>query len=220
MKRRRHGRRTSAQNKGAVAYIVVSYVPLLRGAPGLTMAPQGAAKLLESVSDADTGHVEAIVWAQDDSEVPWPVLVLERADEVFEHLVEWSEGSPATWFKLAWLAGDGEYALALFPRVDKSVERYKLAHRLGTGQEIPADARFQVVFRPILFRGPESALSREMLQGLPACVRVGFLSRRELPSTLAEIDPSNVRHCGPLDVEHDSADLDRLLGGPGIPGGR
>lgn len=198
-------------------YIVVSYVPLLRGEPGVTMSPEDAARVLESVPDTEAGHVEAIIWALDESDTPWPLLVLERAAEVFDHLVDWSEGSPTSWFKVAWFAAGGEYALALLPRVERSVERYKLACRLGANEELPENARFEVVFRPILFRGPESAVSREMLATLPPRIRVGFLSLRDLPSNVTEIDPSHVRHCGPLDVERDPAYLVQLLGAPGMP---
>ncbi len=143
------------------------------------MSPERAAQLLEPASESNAGHVEAVVWARDDSGTPWPVLVLERAAEVFEHLVEWSEGSPATWFKLAWTVNEDEYALALLPRVDKSVERYKLARRLASGKDVPSDATFQVVFKPVLFHGPVSTLSRDLLPRPPSRVRVGFLSRAQ-----------------------------------------
>ncbi|HLK36369.1 MAG TPA: hypothetical protein VKU41_06420 [Polyangiaceae bacterium] len=97
-------------------------------------------KLLESVPDAEAGHVEAIIWARDASGAPWALLVLERAVEVFDHLVDWSEGSPASWFTVAWSAAAGEYAVALLPCTEKSVERYRLACRLGVGEE-PSCAR-------------------------------------------------------------------------------
>ena len=60
------------------------------------MDPSEVAPLL----DTDAGHVDAVVWAVGDGGEYSPVFAMARADEVFEHLVEWSEGSPVSWFKL------------------------------------------------------------------------------------------------------------------------
>ena len=198
MKKRR--RRTKAPKPET--HLVVSYVPLLRGQAGATIPIERAADALESILNTDAGHVQAVVWAQDDSGAPWPILVLEHAAEVFEHLVEWADGSPSTWFKLAWNAVSDEYALALVPKVEKSVERYRIARRL-LGEDVPSDARFQIVFRPVQFRGPASPVAQWMLRRLHAAARVGFLPRAELPAALSNIDPTTVRFCGPLEVEHD-----------------
>jgi hypothetical protein len=81
--------------------------------------------------------------------------------------------------------------------------RYRLARRLFAGEDVPADARFRVVFVPIIFRGPESPLARAMLPRLPSRVRVGFLARADLPAGLSGLDVAAVRTCGPFEVEHD-----------------
>jgi hypothetical protein len=184
-------------------HVVLSYVPLLRGQAGATMDLERVENIVGPVFETDAGHVEAVVWAQDERGLPWPILVLDRADEVFEQLVEWAESSPASWFTVAWAARADEYALALMPRAERSVERYRLARQLTTGEDVPAGARFEIIFRPILFRGPVSALSRDMLGRLPERVKVGFLRRSALPVDVANIDPSSVLFCGPLEVVHD-----------------
>lgn len=209
-KRRR--RRDASSKKAGSTHLVVSFVPLLRGEAGTTIAIERARETLGPMLETDAGHVDAVVWAGDDDGSPCPILVLDRADEVFEHLVEWAEGSPAAWFTLACATRGGNYTLALMPRVDRSVERYRMARRLISGEEVPADASFRIVFRPLLFRGPMSAVSREMLARLPARVRVGFLPRGELPGDPSDLDFSTVRLCGPIDVEKDRTGyLRRLL---------
>ena len=50
---------------------------------GATIALERARETLGSMLDTDAGHVEAVVWAGDDDGSPWPILVLDRADEVF-----------------------------------------------------------------------------------------------------------------------------------------
>lgn len=193
-------------------YLVVSYVPLLRGVPGMMLELEQANDALDAALQTEAGRVEAVVWALDESGSPWPVLVLERAAEVYEHLVEWSEGNPAAWFTLAWTAAGGSYALALVPRYDRSIERYRAARILFAGEAVPADAQFKIVFVPVTFSGPESSIAREMLPRLPSRVRVGFLARAELTADLSDIDAEAVRTCGPVEVERDRTGyLERLL---------
>jgi hypothetical protein len=43
------------------------------------------------------------------------VLVLEQAEAIAEHLVEWAEGDPGSWFRIAMGQHRGRYALALLP---------------------------------------------------------------------------------------------------------
>lgn len=205
--------RRQRRSRQAVTHFVISYVPLLRGEAGATIEPERAAEVIGPIFDTDAGHVDAVVWAHDDRGLPWPIFVLDRAEEVFEHLIEWAEGSPSNWFRLVWAARGDEYALALVPRAERSLERYRLARRLTTGKDVPADARFEIVFRPVLFRGPKSPISTDMLSRLPKQVRVGFLSRSALPANLASLDSTSMPFCGPLDVEHEEGGyLGGLLG--------
>ena len=44
-----------------------------------------------------------------------PVLALQQAPAIAEHLIEWSDNEPAKWFKLYLKERDGRYALVLAP---------------------------------------------------------------------------------------------------------
>ena len=142
-------RRRGCELRTGGVLVLVSYVPLLRGAPGQLLAPDAVGSLL----DTDAGHVDAIVWAIDDAGRFSPIFAMARAEEAFEHLVEWSEGSPATWFQLLYDydENDDEYAMALVPNVQRSVDRSRLAHSLATGVEASHE-EVRVVFQPLLFR--------------------------------------------------------------------
>jgi hypothetical protein len=199
---------------------VVSYVPLLRGEAGISLEVGRAIEIFRSVP-TDAGHVEAVVWAGDDDGSPWPILVLDRADEVFEHLVEWAEGSPAARFKVAWTTHGNNYALALMPRIDRSVDRYKIARRLISGEDGRGDASFRIVFRPLRFRGPTSAVSRESwLACRLECVSASFLEAncQPIPPT------STFRPCDSAvrskwkEIEPDTSDVCCASGATG-PGG-
>lgn len=178
--------------------VLVSYIPLLRGVPGLLVDPSEVAPLL----DTDAGHVDAVVWAVGDGGEYSPVFAMARADEVFEHLVEWSEGAPASWFKLIIDESDDEYALALVPDVQRSLDRFLLARSMVAGTEVlPEDVR--VVFQPILFRGPKSDLSRRVLPSLRDEVAIGFIDVESLRAGIERLDPRAASSIGPLRCERD-----------------
>lgn len=173
--------------------ILVSYVPLLRGLAGQLLAPDAVGPLL----DTDAGHVDAIVWALDDAGRLSPIFAMARAEQVFEHLVEWSEGSPATWFRLLYDENDNEYAMALVPDVQRSLDRFHLAHSIATGAEASHE-EVKVIFQPLLFRGPKSEVSRRALPLLGEQVTVGFVDVDALSDGLACLDPRAVSEIGPL----------------------
>lgn len=185
--------------------VLVSYVPLLRGVPGQLVNAADAAPLL----DTDAGHVDAVVWAVSDSGEFSPVFAMARADEVFEHLVEWSEGTPAIWFKLAVDENDDEYAMALVPDVQRSLDRFLLARSLISGVDVPPSDDVRVVFQPLVFRGPKSEVSRRALPLLRDEVTVGFLDVRELSAGLDRLDPCSASSIGPLRFERDRGLLSR-----------
>ena len=178
--------------------VLVSYIPLVRGAPGELVDPADVAPLL----DTDAGHVDAVVWAVGDGGAFSPVFAMARADDVFEHLVEWSEGAPAIWFKLLVDESDDEYAIALVPDVQRSLDRFLLARSMVAGAEVlPEDVR--VVFQPILFRGPKSEVSRRVLPSLRDEVAVGFIDVESLRAGIERLDPRAASSIGPLRCERD-----------------
>lgn len=179
--------------------VLVSYVPLLRGLPGQLVEAAELAPLL----DTKVGHVEAVVWTLGDEGEISPIFAMDRADEVFEHIVEWSEGAPATWFKLYVDENEDEYALALVPDVQRSLDRFLLARALLTGADASSHDEVRVVFRPLLFRGPKSDVSRRALPLLSEAVTVGFLDVRTLSAGLDCLDPRGPSHIGPLRCERD-----------------
>jgi hypothetical protein len=185
--------------------VLVSYVPLLRGLPGQLVDPAAVAPLL----DTGAGHVEAVVWAVGDGGEFLPMLAMARAEEVFEHLVEWSEGSPATWFKLLIDENDDEYAMALVPDVQRSLDRFHVARSLIVGADVPP-AEVRVVFQPLVFRGPKSDVSRQVLPTLRDEVAVGFVDVEALRAGLERLDcafrpwrldPRAASRIGPLRCE-------------------
>jgi hypothetical protein len=64
VKRRRH-RRDASSKTVATTYLVVSYVPLLRGEAGATFELEQATDLLDAAMATGAGHVVAVVLGRD-----------------------------------------------------------------------------------------------------------------------------------------------------------
>jgi hypothetical protein len=161
---------------------------------------------LDDPEIADAGDAVAVCWMRDGEGPTYPVFGLERADEIFEHLVEWAEGSPATWFALTWTVDDHSYALALIPDLARSVERYRIARRLHGFDERSTSASTRVLSSPIIFSGPLSETGRTAIHGLQGTSRVGFLDAKWIIDGVGETAAAEVQWIGPLTVRRDSED--------------
>ncbi len=185
--------------------IIVSYVPLLRGHPGELLSAERAEELVAT----GAGHVEAVLWTLEADGEFVPILALTRGDEIFEHLVEWSEGSPASWFHVEFDEDGDRYALAIVPDAERSIERFMLARALVTGTETPVQrAEVVMVFEPLLFQGPLSDASRRALAGLGDAVSVGIVDVDSLGDRAAPSLPESPSKIGLLRCRRRTGILD------------
>lgn len=176
--------------------LIISYVPLLRAAPGV-LAEMSGEKIV-SLLDREAAVADGVVWMMDALGSTWPAPIHRRAREVHQHLVEWSEGDPSTWFDLRVEVCGDEYALALVPRMERSVERFRVAAGLAGTPFDPAVAR--VLSVPLAFAGPKGPTTDEALARVPARVRVGFVEPAELARGVERLDQRAIATVGPIHV--------------------
>src|SRR5262249_31714028 len=62
----------------------------------------------------------ACLWLESAGQ-PRPVLVLDQAKAIADHLTEWAEGDPASWFRLVIAEHGGRYAIPILPRLHRSL---------------------------------------------------------------------------------------------------
>jgi hypothetical protein len=152
--------------------------------------------------------------------------------EIFEHLVEWSEGSPASWFHVEWDDDESEYALAVVPNVERSVQRFMLvadrsgdaktaearlrARGLVTGVKQPMDTEIVVTYEPLLFCGPLSDASRRSLSMLRESVTVGIVDVAGLGSRTTPTLPENPSTIGPFRCVRRAGLLKAAMNGEGF----
>jgi hypothetical protein len=151
-----------------------------------------------------------------------PVLALERAPAIAEHLAEWAGNEPARWFKLYLREREGRYALVLFPELEHSLERFKFAHLLEGGDPI-ADGRVQVITWPLHFVSGAGTAYAAVQDRIGTSVRVGLVDLALLdPDDPFRLDAAAIRDLGPFEVGDPGtpgagAFLDEVLAEPMVP---
>jgi hypothetical protein len=135
-----------------------------------------------------------------------PVLVYDEADKLSEHLIEWSENDPSLWFDLYMFSKDGKYALVLMPKLEKSVERWKIRFQLEFGYPPPDNIEFDIVFNPLSFVSGTSNMFQNLKNRNLILDRmfVGFVSLKDID--MNNIPNDNIKKIGPLSVVEEPND--------------
>jgi hypothetical protein len=130
--------------------VVVSYVPMMvsNDAGRIDLDFEAVS---ESITDCPDGVADGCVWLQDDDGSAHPCLLYAEAEQLAGHLKLWSENEPGEWFQLVIGEYGGRYGMALIPKFDKVVERFRLAFQLRNGYPLPDDMDFEFVFTPLHF---------------------------------------------------------------------
>lgn len=128
--------------------VLFSYIPLVWGDPSANYLENPKA-LQGLVENADATAKCAIWYGHNDKHCI--AFAVDQAADIKNHLMLWSEGKPNAWFDLIGHQKDGMYSIVLMPKLDKSVERWKLNYQLLNGFPAPKDAKFQLFFKPLNF---------------------------------------------------------------------
>ena len=186
--------------------VVVSYVPLLAGEAGrsdLDLAQVGA--LMEQ---APSGVAAACAWFQDEG-LPVACLLYKGARELAVHLKAWAENQPEQWFNLAVAEAGPLYGLALVPRFQKGVERFRTAYQLRNGWPIPQDAEVQMLFKPLHFVSRPGHVFSQVRDQLGARCKVMLLETEDFRG--ADTDPDDGFVLGVFDVVREGPEHEYLV---------
>jgi hypothetical protein len=134
--------------------VIVSYVPLLAGRPGEHLRGDLIEHLVKGRVSAPM--VRAMYWIEAEGEHV-PVLVVDQARAVVEHLVAWAEGHPEEWFEVQLAITPLQYSFVLMPDLQKSIQRYRTARRILHGEVVPASTPFKIICRPLAFTSQDVA---------------------------------------------------------------
>lgn len=173
--------------------IVVSYVPLLYGtAEGPVSRPNGTrldpkSVLGMAVASMPSGAAQGCTWVLDNGLIA-PVLVMENAVRIREHLDWWSEGKPHEWFDLQIAEAKGSFSIAAMPRLKKSVEREAMrAARRGL-QVSGTVSEYHVVHRPLHYVSATNRVSYDQVRKLiRQTSSFGLVDPKELDSGFPDV---------------------------------
>lgn len=134
-----------------VPNVVISYVPLFVGQPGVVFAPEDINNLMKGIDESMLGTAKGAVWTVENGAAT-VTFVIDKAQEISDHLKAWSEGKPSEWFTCQITKNSGGYGMALLPELEKSAMRMKAAYG-ATDEEVKS---VRIVFRPIAFSSVNS----------------------------------------------------------------
>lgn len=168
------------------------------------MIEDGTAVPDDMLAQLPSGEAQACLWTESAGNVS-PVLVLEQAEAITDHLIEWTEGDPGSWFRLAIGEHYGRYGLALLPDLARSSERFKLARRLA-GLPAPEAVEYCHVYRPLHFVSELEHTFQRVRHRLPSRIAFGVVDRGDVdPDHLDQVDIQRLRSLGPFPVASDHA---------------
>jgi len=158
-----------------------------------------------ALRDEIPATVAGILWASADGR-PSAILIMERAREIAEHLIAWSENEPQEWFDACFVEHAGKYAMALFPRVRRSIERWRVATALQTGIMPPEDVSVEVMFRPLAFSSQSGAQTFTRVKGdIGDRIRVHVLDVSDMRENPNDIAPDSFIELGDFCVGSDES---------------
>lgn len=181
--------------------MIVSYMPLLTGEPGRTISADDPelSEMLRQADECPGGHIEACLWAADGEHVT-PVFIMDKAHAIADHLSEWSEERPGEWFALCFAEREGRYAAILFPNINQSVARFRVA-RLHCYEEIVTAKDYQVLFRPLCLVSSLQHIFSQVRCRIPEQSSVGFLDAGDVDrGNPLDVDAERIKMVGPFGV--------------------
>ena len=115
-----------------MSMILFSYIPLLEGEAGITIENPEFDEISRMMESVPSGAAEACIWVNDpdNHKKISPILLYDKAKEIVAHLNRWTEEKPTDWFNLHIKEKYGKYVIALIPRIDRSLQRHKIAYQL------------------------------------------------------------------------------------------
>lgn len=190
-------------------YLVISYFPKYYplNRPGVAFELQTDNMIMPKAGGA---AIKACLWMVVDDQY-CPVFVLDDAQGVYDHLLCWSEKRPVDWFKLQAMSYGGRYGLAMIPRVEKSIERFKTARFINFGEIISSKSKFNVVFDPLCFISGGSGVFDNICGDFGDHMKVYFLDCCDLPKNPVDIDFGKAILVGEFELEKSSQYIKDLI---------
>ncbi len=134
--------------------------------------------LENATSKIVSGTAEGCLWAQNENGTISAILLMNQAKEILDHLTAWADNKPQDWFHVSLLHRDGKFALALFPRLMKSVQRMSVRMMMDGEAPLTQDD-CSIFFDAINFSSGDTNYVK-VKDKIGKTMTVGFLDKKDL----------------------------------------
>lgn len=180
--------------------LVCSYVPLLGGRCDRRPVTRGRVirRLLAEAARCPSGQASALLWLADSGGV-LPVFVLDEADAIADHLLDWCGGAVGDWFALC-LGDRGPRAVAvLVPNLTRPIGQFEAA----AADRMKTDG-FELLVRPLFFVSRRSHAFGLVGRAVTSSTRVGLLDATAFASAHPpSLALTRIRTVGPVGMWRD-----------------
>lgn len=122
--------------------MMISYIPLFYGANSVFDINDEICRMLLNTIDITNVEIKACGWLSNGNTMQ-PVFIADKAKEIYDHMIWWSDGSPNEWFSLVVSKTNYGYHALLVPNMIKSKERTLKHHGLNNNVKI------EFIFKPL-----------------------------------------------------------------------
>jgi hypothetical protein len=192
---------------------LISYFPLIDTdglIPGSYTKPEeGMEDLQKRLNESHpTGRADGVMWVYypfdveviDKDTAVIPVLIIERADEIVDHLIKWSENEIERRFNLYICGRQEGYLVMLAPDIQQSIQRWKSARFIFHEDAAPNDD-FEILFSPLVVVCPHGQTYDQVKSRISNPTILGFIDPKKIDkNNPSNFDASNVRIVGPLEI--------------------
>ena len=197
--------------------LVISYVPLMdytsiaTDTTDIRLDSEPFKKLASSL-DAYRNHGYGCLWTLDqETGKVTPVLIMDEAERLVQHMTAWAEGKPQDWFTVYACTIEEGYAIVIMPNLLKGAERLKTNYMAIRGEFMPP-CTFTFLFKPLLIavKGGMFHQVKDILSS-----SIGFVDneavRHDKPDNPVDRDSivylHNITYGDPREVESYTKDL-------------
>lgn len=185
-------------------YVCIGYVPLFYVNPDKDLIEDESQEelyefLTERVSHTPIIHVYMCLYGSYQDRAT-PIFVINKARDVIDHLLAYSEGDPTKYFKLLVGEYDAKYFLIIQPNTDQAILKFR-RQQSDRGRDIPQDATINVIMKHIAFFSHRTQLLKKLDLSKP--VHVGIIDKKlvDLTDTQAIPEPTFI---GPFEIQDGS----------------
>ena len=137
-----------------VAQVIIGYVPLMY--PGdIRLDMEYFANDIANVPEIS---IIGCAWTINEKKENSPIFVIDRAQEVLDHMKFWAEDKPEKWFKVHWTRKGDKYAIALVPEPQMMADRFRVNFQLQNGFPFPKGRKTQIFYRFLSFTASRSGV--------------------------------------------------------------